>query len=203
MSIAAAVSYQVMSQPLDTAETGKVFDFQLGYIHVARFVNSDGSLNVGALVECSLSRADDDWIPLGFNAEIALTTPRDTVRLRWAAQAGVRAILVIAKDPQQFRVDNPPVAQLATSALGATLNNAAVTVTTSATLIRAANGGRQSLALQNRGTTSIFLGNSGVTVANGFELMPNAIIDVTGISAAIYGIALSGACDVRLLEGST
>lgn len=202
MSIAAALSYQVLSQPLAAAEVGKIFDLQTGYLHVARFVNADGTENLSGLVECSLSYGEDDWLPLGPNADISLTTPRDRIRLRWAAQAGVTAILVIAKDPTAFQVANPPARLFVSTAGGTTIATGVVAVGTGATLIRAANSSRQSLTVQNDGGADVFIGAAAVALATGLRLTPGAIMAIDKTTAAIYGIVAAGSINVRYLEES-
>lgn len=200
MSIAAAISYQVLVQPLDAAEVAKTINMQTGYLHVLRFVNADASENLSGLIEASLSMADDDWMPLGPNGEIALREARDRIRLRWSAQAGVSAVLVIAKDPTAFRVATPPAKLFISTAAGTSLASGVVAVGTSATVIRAANSSRQSLTIQNDGSADVFLGPASVAVASGFRLTPGGTVTIDKNTAALYGIVAAGSVNVRYLD---
>jgi len=83
----------------------------------------------------------------------------------------------------------------------------AVSVTTSATTLIAANPKRISLFVQNLHTVSIFFSEtSGVTTANGLELKPNEMIveeydgHETRYTGAYFGIVASGTADVRVWE---
>ena len=113
MSIAKALAYAVYDLPLDLAEAGRVLDFQAGYVHVARFSNADGSENATGLVELALALDSADWIPLAFNSELKLAAPRDRMRVRWSAQAGITLRLVLARDPAQFSIYTPPARTVA------------------------------------------------------------------------------------------
>lgn len=75
------------------------------------------------------------------------------------------------------------------------------TVATTATLIVAQRSGRDTVVVENTGTTAVYLGNSAVTVNNGL-LLPG----VLGASVAIettdpvYGIVASGTQVVCAVE---
>lgn len=77
-----------------------------------------------------------------------------------------------------------------------------VTVTTSATPIVASRAGRSSVVIINvTGTSSVFVGPSGVTTSNG-QVIPGALgagVSIDG-SAAIFGIVSSGTQVVSYME---
>lgn len=55
----------------------------------------------------------------------------------------------------------------------------------------------------NNGTATIYLGNSGVTVANGIPVQPGGYFeDFSGCGAALFGISGSAGNDVRTMEVS-
>jgi hypothetical protein len=87
---------------------------------------------------------------------------------------------------------------LANTALAA----AATSVTTTATnLVASPLANRKYLFVQNLGNRSIYLGGSGVTVAQGFRLSPGAALDARiGAAVSLYAITDSGTQDVRNLE---
>lgn len=87
---------------------------------------------------------------------------------------------------------------------GNVIANDTVTVdaTVGGTLIAAANSGRAGLTIANTHATEIlYLGASGVTVANGFPVGPGATAEITRApEAALYGIRSGADIDVRKFE---
>ena len=67
------------------------------------------------------------------------------------------------------------------------------------TLIMAANKFRRAAVIQNGGSGSIFIGNTGVTTANGFEVEAGGVFVDDISNSAWYAIALTGDVDVRYL----
>jgi hypothetical protein len=81
---------------------------------------------------------------------------------------------------------------------------ARVNVGTSATLIadmRAgpAGAGRIAITIYNAGAATVFIGNPGVTTANGLPLVAGGSLTLNTM-AAVYGIAASGSQNVGALE---
>ena len=200
MSIAAARTYLVQSIPLDTASAGTVINYQVGYIHVARFQTADGLENLSGLIEVALAFGVEDWLPLGPNAEVMMIPARDQVRVRWAAQAGITCTLVLAQDPKQFQMANPPGRTLVSTAAGTTIAVGTATIGTSAGLIRAANSARQSLIIQNDGAADIYVGPAAVAVADGLRVPVGATLTLDKTTAALYGISGAAGNVVRWLE---
>lgn len=123
-----------------------------------------------------------------------------------AAQAGKTLTLAIGVEDSTFRVEDltevsiteaiRPAASDAAAAYGA------LSVTTSATLIKAVNASRASIMVQNHdGTNNLFLGYDGsVTTANaGAILLPYGSIELRTTSA-VYGIRSAGSGNAGYLE---
>jgi hypothetical protein len=74
-------------------------------------------------------------------------------------------------------------------------------VATTATLIVAQRSGRDTVVVENTGTTAVYLGNSGVTVNNGL-LLPGVLGASVAIETtdAVYGIVASGTQVVCAVE---
>tara|TARA_R110000782_G_scaffold263592_1_gene356304 strand:- start:1855 stop:2424 length:570 start_codon:yes stop_codon:yes gene_type:complete len=78
-----------------------------------------------------------------------------------------------------------------------------VSVTTSATLIRAANIERSSCLVVNVGANDMHIGtDSSVTAANGIPVLSGQSLTFT-VETTIYGISTGGANDVRYLDEVT
>lgn len=76
----------------------------------------------------------------------------------------------------------------------------AVSVGTTATVIRTANTNRASCLVQNLGSAPMYLGtDASVTTANGLEVGAGSSATLT-FQSAIYGIVASGSNDVRFIE---
>lgn len=81
-----------------------------------------------------------------------------------------------------------------------TMNYGAVTVGTTATVIKAANSSRKTILIRNNGDATIWIGDSGVTISDGKALEPSKSIKLY-TQDAIYGIAdTSSVDDARYLE---
>lgn len=76
-----------------------------------------------------------------------------------------------------------------------------VIVASTATLIVAARVGRNTVVIENHGTTNVFLGNSTVTTSNGL-LLPGVVGASVAIETtdAVYGIVASGTQAVSAIE---
>jgi hypothetical protein len=80
-----------------------------------------------------------------------------------------------------------------------------VTVTTSPTLILAANPERKGAIVYNNGSVVVYIGfDASVTTSNGLTVQPGGVLNDSGFEDAyrsnIYGVAASGTCDVRYWE---
>ena len=72
--------------------------------------------------------------------------------------------------------------------------------TTAAALPATALTNRRALIVFNNGTITVYLGESGVTAAGGFPLLPGQSLVLETGTTAIYGITASGTVEVRVLE---
>jgi len=99
------------------------------------------------------------------------------------------------------RLRNDPNKHLAVTLGGlGNLAHGQVSVGTSATQIKAANTSRKAITIKNIGSETVYLGNSGVTTANGFPLEPGEGFGPLRTTAAIYGIVASGSGKVAYWE---
>lgn len=77
-----------------------------------------------------------------------------------------------------------------------TIANAGVTLSATEVIILPVDATRLAASIENPGTNSIvvYIGATGVTAANGFDLAPGAAynIDFPNCTAAFYGLAASG-----------
>lgn len=76
-----------------------------------------------------------------------------------------------------------------------------VTVTTGATSIQVLNANRNSIAIANEGSVTVFVGvDSSVTTANGFPIPAGGSLSDDQSTDAWFGIVASGTADVRVIE---
>ena len=86
------------------------------------------------------------------------------------------------------------------TATSSTITTGQVTVSTSATLIIAANSSRRSVVVRNTGSTDMYIGASGVTTATGFLVKASEAFTVDRSTAAIYGVVASGTTTTNYIE---
>lgn len=93
--------------------------------------------------------------------------------------------------------------QAGQSGYDGTTRASAVVVGVAATQLPAAPlANRRALAIQNRGSVSIFIGGAGVVVGDGFEIEAGAAYDWPWGGSAVYAISGSAGQDVRVLEAA-
>lgn len=84
---------------------------------------------------------------------------------------------------------------------GAIENTAKVVTTTSAALLSSQQTGRKDLWLQNRGTVNAFIGKTGVTTANGFEVQKGVSLEFRlGSAVSLHAVTATSTADFRLME---
>ena len=79
----------------------------------------------------------------------------------------------------------------------------AVSITTEAKVIAAANANRKALLIYNVGSVDVFFGLGGVTAATGIPLKVGGSLGLGPAfitDQAIYGITATGTADLRVLE---
>lgn len=200
-----AAEYQIYRIPLTNAGTDKI-PIEANYFKLLWAGTLDANQrpavkDLAAMVEVSMGRAVDDYIPMGINTEV--TGKADYYNLRWNAQPGVWAFILISMVDVRgasIRVDAPPTSQIVTQAMGATLAASAVSISTAA-LIANTSATRQKLTIKNNSATAtLYLGASAsVTTADGFPVGPGEGFTFEGTQAALYGVSSAGAIDVRVM----
>ena len=82
------------------------------------------------------------------------------------------------------------------------ISQGTITVTTSATAIPSSNlSGRRTIIIVNISTSNVFLGDSSVTTANGYQLYSQQSISADlADNVTVYGIVSAGTAEVRTLE---
>lgn len=80
---------------------------------------------------------------------------------------------------------------------------AQVTVANTATLLVASQDGRGDVTIQNRSTVDVYIGDSGVTTANGFPL-PGVVGSTLTVpfTTALYAIVAAGTANVAIIRGT-
>lgn len=193
-------NYSVFKIDLTNAGS-QVIDMEGDFFHFAGAFDQSGVLDLGATIRVQLGTAVDDDIPASVNTKIRGLTRR--YRVSWEAQTGIMAEVLISRvsgPDEGIEADTPPTRQLVTSATATGVGVAAVSVGTSAVLLRAASATRQSVTIRNNGSGVIYIGPSGVTTATGFNVEPGESFTFEGTTTAIYGIADSGTQACRVIE---
>lgn len=86
---------------------------------------------------------------------------------------------------------------------GATIAHSKVTCNGASTLIAAASATRKAINIVNAGTTTLYIGATGVTTGTGFKLLPGSSYSFTESPKAAFYAASSGAGgDCRVFEES-
>lgn len=191
-------NFSVIPIALSTAGSQQI-DMETDYFMFAYATDSGGGRSLSAEISVSIGQDYSDTIKL---------TPNNKIkgygrlwRLSWTAQSGLTAYIFVSRGPLPLELEVPPTRQIVTSAVGTTFTTSTVTaaVTAGGTLLTAADALRQSVTIQNiSGSKDVYLGPSGVTTATGFWLAPYGIFTFDKTTAAIYGITVSGTCEVRV-----
>ena len=188
--------YNILTLDLTTAGSETVD----GPFAICRFLDaedSSGAIDPSAKVTVRAERgADQAPLRLG-QAMLAVATRRFIIE--WEAQSGVTAVFGFSNDPQALDWDADPPARLVTGDKGSAVENAAVTVGTTAELLDAADGNRRALTIQNLGAADIYVGDSDVTTANGVKVASGGTYVLTENTAAVYGRSGTAGQDVRVL----
>ena len=119
------------------------------------------------------------------------------------APIGADVIVIGGENPtgnaEPFQLDAN--SELITSSIGLALHSTnQVSISASATQIIGANAARAGVVITNPGTIlTVYIGNAGVTAANGFPLAPGNSITLP-VVGAVYGITSSSIQTVGYLE---
>ncbi len=190
--------YKVIPVPLDVAGS-RDFAYLGDFLLFQDARRQDGSQELDAAVNVRIGRDGVDFARWRLNNK--LRGRFDSFMLQWDAQPGVTAYIYVAagEGATLLGLDSPPPKQIITTALGNGIATAAVSVTTSATLLAAADSARQSALIQNNGGADIYIGGSGVTTSSGIKVEAGSSLTLDKTTAAIYGIAASGSQNARVL----
>jgi hypothetical protein len=201
MTSVSGLEISIFRIPLDTAGS-QLISQQCGYFHAWRFLNADGSLSLDGEIGASFGgQSNAERIPFTYNSRLALGTPVDRLLIDWTAQPGKVAEILLTRDPRGLDGQNTPARQLVFQGQATAMQNAAVTVGTSAVQIAAANSRRSRLIVQApiTNTAALSIGPVGVTVANGIILDPGA--SFVGLSSAQYnGVSSAAGQNLRIYE---
>lgn len=172
---------------------------QAGLFKFLRAVDGAGAQDLDAEIEVALGRSTEDFIPL--TPGQGIIGKSGVWRVKWAAQPGLTAKVLLSAGLDELDVEAQPTKQIVTSgSIGGTITSVAVSVGVAATLLKAANGARHALTIQNLGTDAVFVGPVGVTTATGARLLPGERFETDNVTAAFYGISATAGQDCRVLE---
>ncbi len=189
--------YGIWPWDLGTAREEKL-RVTAGVIVFVDAVNAAGEFQPGALIEVSLSDRDQDFVPF-YPGSRLLNKTSDQVRMKWAAQAGVTAKILIG-EPDVLDLQIASRATVVVGSLADTITVAPVTVGTSVQSIIAANANRKRVLIRNEGAAAVFIGPTGVLVSTGLRLDPGEQWKSTTTNAEVFGISAAAGNDVRVLE---
>ena len=129
--------------------------------------------------------------------KITLPTGDEFKQIRLLDTSGAENTIQLAVgfgDFEDARVTGTITLEQGTDAVQAT-----VSVGVAETLLDAADTNRRALTIQNLGTVDVFVGKTGVTVANGIRLQVGEVYVLSATTAGIFGISGTAAQDVRVL----
>lgn len=189
-----------MSNPAGQTPQGYAYNLEHGFIQVT-FRDAFGTPVNNVNCQVSFGQSQNDRIPLDYNGRVFLGERASRVaKFYFDSRPGVFIFLVTSPNPNMLNLDTPNPLQSFTTSIGASLTASAITVNTTATLISASSSTTQSRILQNNGANTVFLGASGVTVAQGFPILSGASLTLDKSYGEIWGITASGISDIRLLR---
>lgn len=148
---------------------------------------------------------DGDSSPVQISIGMGLRYPRAFVALR-IESVTAQTITVVIGDGSVF--DNRATITGASITGGkieaqaaATVTDGAATANTVSSELVAANASRSRLVIQNIGSSTVYLGDSGVTVANGLKVLPGAQY-ICQHQEAVHAITSTGTADCRYSDES-
>jgi len=186
--------------PMDAAGS-QLISQQCGYFHLWRFLNVDGSVSLDGEMGASFGgQWNAERIPFTYNTRLALGTPVDRVLLEWTAQPGKTAEILLTRDPRGLDGQNTPAKQLVIQGSSSQTQNSSATVGTTAAQIIASNPARGRVIIQSNpfNTSNIYLGQIGLTTANGIILAPGAAYEWRGQNA-VFAISDAANQNVRIM----
>lgn len=189
--------------PLD-ADGQTLIRQRVGYFHLWQFENSaDGTVNLSGQMTAVFGgqATQDDGVPLSYNSRVQFRPTVDLVTLRWNAQPGIRAVIVMSASADALEANNIPARQLVFQGQSPRIATGVQSVSTSRTQLVPANSFRQRLIVQAPVTNpaTVVLGDNTVTLANGLQIEPGGSLVLT-TSAPIFGLSASAGGFIRWME---
>lgn len=187
-------SYNVLQYNVDAAFTRKEFQYD-GSLLSYHYPPNGPELSV------QMENQDNDAIIIRPKSFIKMPFTRGYITLANAnIVAGVSLVQLIATKPDNIVIQsNDVLVDTISSILNITsvertanVTHAQITVGASETLLSASNSSRKTTRIYNLDNQIVFLGESGVTVNNGYPLLPGYEFPVDRYTGAVYGICNSG-----------
>jgi len=160
-------------------------------------VNADGSINItdngGSLTV--------DAVNLDIRDLVAAT---DSVSAHTKDGAGTSITSTLVSGKQGLDVNVVNSIDVDDGLANTAIDAGAETVTTSsAALITSPLASRKYVYIYNNGNKAIFIGESGISAAQGFPVFPGNILDLrVGAAVAIHAVSDSGSQNIRVLQAS-
>ena len=160
------------------------------------------------------AKVSGEWIPpFSINGVIRMPSATPSASVSWEAPPGFTqpattsgALLkaVFCEEPLSPKSFSTLESAIGGGADATTLNTGQVSITTAATLIKAANTARRTITVKNPVTNgaAVFLGTSTETATTGHELDPGDAITFSNYTGALYGITAAVTETVTFAEES-
>lgn len=187
-------SYKVLKFNVDTAFSQKEFQHD-GALLTYHYPPNGPELSV------QIENQDNDAIVIRPKSVIEMPFTRGYLTLANSdIVAGVSLVHLIATKPNNIVIQsNDVLIDTISSILNITsvertanLTHTQVTVGATETLLASSNGSRKTTRIYNFDNQIVFLGETGVTVDNGYPLLPGYEFPVDRYTGALYGICNSG-----------
>ena len=177
---------------------------QCGYFHLWRFINSDGSISLDGEISATFGgQWDNEAIPFTYNSKLALIVPVDRILIKWAAQPGRSAEILMTRDPKGLDGNNTPARQIVFQGQAGVAQQSAITgiIPTASVLILPPNSARQRVILKSpiNNTSTIYVGQAGFNASTGMPIEPGESL-VLFTSGGLRALASSGSQELRILE---
>lgn len=205
MTSVAGLEISTFRIPLDV-EGSMLVNQQCGYFHVWRFLNADGTQSLDGEVRATFGgQWDSEAVPFGYNSKVQLIVPVDRVLLKWDAQPGRIAEILMTRDARGIDASNAPARQIIRFDQGNALSTIGVTVNAVTHVqIRAAYEQRLRLVIQcpetNTAPVYVGSGNASSLRTHGQIINPGGSFVITNYSGAVNGLSMAGNQAVRTME---
>ena len=194
------VKLSITRIPLTTASAGFFIEEELGYFHVWRFENPDGSFTADGEIQVTFGAQQNvEPIPFGHNAKITFDKPVTRTQIAWKAQN--RTVVLLTAASSKKMDTSAPAARIITN-VGVSLNVNSVAVPAAPGQVLAYNATRQRGVIQAPLSNSLTVEIGGIALAAGagIQLDPGDAFVIGANSAAIYAVAAATGCTLRYWE---